>query len=80
MRQASLNRFDMAVCKKEKASSVGFGGSRNEKLGASIRIVGAPELSRFRTRVVMNEVLEGAPMEMAVNRALAITSRKESTK
>jgi hypothetical protein len=69
--------FDMEVCLKErKERQSSFVNPREQRLKAEMRIVNVPELSRFRTRVVLNEVIEGKPLSKAIEKALAITTKK----
>lgn len=74
--------FDMEACLKErKNSSHEFINKRDMKLHAIIKIAGAPqELSRFQTRVVLNEVATGKPLEKALTRALSIVDKRQPTK
>ena len=73
--------FDLQECLEErKEKRTDFINHRDEKLRATIRIAGAPELSRFRVRVVLNDCIEGRPLEEAVKRALAIVDKKPATK
>ena len=75
-------RFDMEQCLKErKGSDRKFTNSRDTKLGASIHISGAPDnLSKFRTRVVLNECLTGKPLQKALDRALSIVDKRPISK
>lgn len=70
--------FDMQECLKEKKERKGnFENHRDVKLKTPIRIAGLnQQLSRFRTRVVLNDCIEGRPLEAALKRALAITDKK----
>lgn len=79
--QKSL-RFDMEECLKERKHHDKVFENRNDaRLAPAIRISGAPaDLSRFRTRVVLNEVINGTPLEKAVERALSITDKRPATK
>jgi hypothetical protein len=69
-------RFDMEECIKERKERRRSFIAKETKLTPTMRIVGVPELSRFRTRVVLNECLEGKPIEKAVERALSITDKR----
>lgn len=70
--------FDMEACVAERKTRRPASTSHTEsKLGATIHIAGAPtDLSKFRTRVVLNEYISGSPLEKAVERAMSISDKK----
>jgi hypothetical protein len=74
--------FDMEACIKErKDSKHEFINKRDVKLHAILKIAGAPqELSRFQTRVVLNEVATGKPLDKALTRALSIVDKRQLAK
>lgn len=75
---ANKNRqlFDMEACIKEKKLSKETFRPRDFSLKSTIRVSGAPELSRFRTRVVLNDTLSGASLDSAVKKALSLKSKQ----
>lgn len=72
--------FDMEACIAERKTRRPAIASHTEsKLGATIHIAGAPtDLSKFRTRVVLNECISGKPLEKAVERAMSITDKRHT--
>ena len=68
--------FNMEECLKERSTVRSMRPSFVKPLTASIAISGVDNLSRFRTRVVLNEVLDGESKELAVKKALSIHSKK----
>lgn len=71
-------KFDMEACLKEKSRhhSIEAKPERDFHLSACIRISGAESLSKFGTRVVLNEVLHGKTKEAAISKALELQAKK----
>lgn len=68
----------MQECLQERKHRGLITVNNSAALRAHIHIAGAPDgISKFRTRVVMNEVLQGASLGQAIDKALSISSKKE---
>ena len=70
-------KFDMEACLKEKKFHSEQKKERDFHLSACIRISGTENLSKFGTRVVLNEVLRGKSKDAAVSKALELQAKKE---
>ena len=74
-------KFDMDACIKERKEADRAGKHFKHTEGFRIpnkpKVSVAPELSSFGTRVVLNEVLNGKPVQKAVERAISLSSKKE---